>query len=607
MLVPALAPMKVCPSCRSEFGGGEVFCPVDGTRLTTRSQMDLVRRSEADDPLIGVTLAGRYEVTRRIGEGGMGIVYEARHVIIEKRVALKVLREDVSGRSDVVERFRQEARSASLIGHENIVDISDFGVTPSGQNFFVMEMLDGEDLANVLARDCTVSVSRAVDIVLQCCRALGAAHSKGIVHRDMKPENIFLTRRDGADDFVKIVDFGIAKMSDIDIAGDPSRKLTKTGMIFGTPEYMSPEQASGKKLDHRVDVYAMGIILYELLTGRVPFVGDTFMGILTQHLFENPPPMRSINQGCQADKALETIVAKALSKDPDARYQTMNELAEALADLELGSEEMTGVGLRARRSATKARRLANTMGAEGSTQVAYDAIGGLGRGSSQKKRRMLVLLGAGVLVAVFGISLSFFVDSTLEEKTQPGRASTAQVSRGQKSPTATGEESHEGTKPESNADSDAETDALGDANAALDSGDQGAASTALEQVALVDVRVTTQPEGALIIAGELGEVCNSAPCSFQAPAGEAIVIEAKLGRAQAKRSIVPADGGSDVLLELKVPSQRRRVAARGASRSSAKTSEPEEAEARSNESSDRSRRSGGRRRGSDLKVPEIFR
>ncbi|MGB0681039.1 MAG: serine/threonine protein kinase, partial [Polyangiales bacterium] len=239
----------------------------------------------AADPLLGSTLAGRYEVVRRIGEGGMGFVYEGRHAIIEKPVAIKVLRDDVSGKPDVVERFRQEAKSASRIGHENIIDISDFGVTPSGQNFFVMELLNGEDLANVLARETTIETGRAVRIVLQCCLALGAAHSKGIVHRDMKPENIFLIHRNGRADFVKIVDFGIAKMTDLEsVGGAGARKLTKTGMIFGTPEYMAPEQAAGKPLDHRVDVYALGVILYEMLCGRVPFVGETFMGILTQHL-----------------------------------------------------------------------------------------------------------------------------------------------------------------------------------------------------------------------------------------------------------------------------------------------------------------------------------
>ncbi len=260
MRATASAPTKICPTCKAEYGGGEVFCPVDATRLQSASVADTAT-AFPEDPLVGETLGGRYKILGRVGEGGMGIVYEAEHVIIEKRVALKVLRDDFSQKQDVVERFRQEAKSASRIGHEHIVEIYDFGETPSGQSYFVMEYLEGEDLANVLAREGTVSADRAVRIAVQCCKALGAAHAKGIVHRDMKPENIFLVHRDDEPDFVKIVDFGIAKMSDLD-AGGEGRKLTKTGMIFGTPEYMSPEQAQGKPPDHRVDIYAMGVILY---------------------------------------------------------------------------------------------------------------------------------------------------------------------------------------------------------------------------------------------------------------------------------------------------------------------------------------------------------
>jgi serine/threonine-protein kinase len=213
---------KICPVCKNEFKGGEVFCPNDGGRLTSSSQMSIAdAKSDPGDPLIGGEV-DRYRILRRIGEGGMGIVYEAEHVVIEKKVALKVLRDDFSNRPEVVERFKQEAKAASRIGNQHIVDISDFGVTPSGASYFVMEMLDGDDLANELSREGTLAITRAADIIAQCCRALSAAHAKGIVHRDMKPENIFLTRRDGREDFVKIVDFGIAKMSDIETTGAPA-------------------------------------------------------------------------------------------------------------------------------------------------------------------------------------------------------------------------------------------------------------------------------------------------------------------------------------------------------------------------------------------------
>jgi len=328
---PVNPTMTACPQCGLAYEGGEVFCPNDGARLVLQEAQASSSPPSRPyvDPLIGQTLAGRYRILRKIGEGGMGIVYEAEHVLIEKRVGLKVLREDFSSRPDVVERFRQEAKSASKIGHEHIIDISDFGETPQGASYFVMELLTGRDLAEELEKNGTLSPRRTVNLMLQCARALEAAHQKGIVHRDMKPENIFLVER-GGEDFVKIVDFGIAKMSEIETAGQPGRKLTKTGMIFGTPEYMSPEQAGGKKLDHRVDIYAMGIIMYELLTGRVPFMGDTFMGILTKHMFETPLPILQMNPNAQVSPELDRIVFKALSKHPETRYQSMAELAQDL-------------------------------------------------------------------------------------------------------------------------------------------------------------------------------------------------------------------------------------------------------------------------------------
>ncbi len=326
------ATTTVCPLCGLVYEGGEVFCPNDGGRLAAHEPVLSYSQPPRAyvDPLLGQVLSGRYRILRKIGEGGMGIVYEAEHIVIEKRVGLKVLREDFSNRQDVVERFRQEAKSASKIGHEHIIDISDFGETPQGASFFVMELLHGRDLAQELEKLGTLSARRTVSLMLQCARALEAAHNKGIVHRDMKPENIFLVER-GGEDFVKIVDFGIAKMSDIETPGKPGRKLTKTGMIFGTPEYMSPEQAAGKKLDHRVDIYAMGIILYELLTGRVPFMGDTFMGILTQHMFEVAPPLAMMNPNVRVEPELERLVFKALSKNPNDRFQSMGELAAELS------------------------------------------------------------------------------------------------------------------------------------------------------------------------------------------------------------------------------------------------------------------------------------
>jgi serine/threonine-protein kinase len=283
--------------------------------------------------LSGRTIAGRYRLQRKLGEGGMGVVYAALDDRIDKQIAIKVLREEFVRRQDVVARFTQEARSAGRIKHENVLDVTDYGRTEDNGFYIAMELLVGTDLAEVLTRDRTVVPERGIDIAIQICRALAAAHREGVVHRDLKPENVFLVRSDDEREVVKIVDFGIAQLKD---GAEGGRKLTRTGMIFGTPEYMSPEQAAGKPIDLRVDVYATGVILYEMFTGRVPFFGDTFMGVLTQHMFEAVPPLRQVNPECAANEDLESVILKALSKDPAQRYATMNELAEDLQRVRSG-------------------------------------------------------------------------------------------------------------------------------------------------------------------------------------------------------------------------------------------------------------------------------
>jgi eukaryotic-like serine/threonine-protein kinase len=286
------------------------------------------------DPLLGATVAGRYKVIKLLGEGGMGQVYLAEHSAIEKRIALKVLRAEYAHKGEIVTRFQQEAISASRIKHPNVLDVFDFGQLENGCFYLAMEFLDGNDLADELQRSRVLTAPRALPIAMQICRALAAAHAKGVVHRDMKPENVFLQRTADGEEIVKIVDFGIAQLkpSNEEAAKVSShRRLTRTGMIFGTPEYMAPEQASGKHADLRCDIYAVGIILYELFTGAVPFTGETFLGVLTKHLNEMPPAMRAVYPDLQISPELEGVVQRALAKDPTHRFQTMTELAQALA------------------------------------------------------------------------------------------------------------------------------------------------------------------------------------------------------------------------------------------------------------------------------------
>jgi serine/threonine-protein kinase len=289
------------------------------------------------DEFVGMVFDGRYRVESRIGRGGMGVVYAARHVMIDKPVAIKVLRREYSSDPSQVERFIREARAASRIGHPNIVDVTDFGTLPNGQVFFVMEFLPGLTLAHELRAQGALPPWRCLAIAMQVGRALAAAHAKGIVHRDLKPGNIFIVNPStdpGLDaasghqvDVIKLLDFGIAKIT----WDQTARRLTKVGSIFGTPQYMSPEQAAGKDADHRGDIYALGCIIYEILTGEVPFVADTFMGTLTKQLFDRPVPPRELRPDLRIDPAFEQVILRALEKNPDDRFQSTAEMIEALS------------------------------------------------------------------------------------------------------------------------------------------------------------------------------------------------------------------------------------------------------------------------------------
>ena len=286
--------------------------------------------------LSGTLLLDRYLLVRKLGEGGMGTVYLAEHVTIKKRCAIKILNPEYAHKEDLVNRFLQEARAASMIAHENVVEITDFGAAPNGSVFFVMEMLNGEDLGETIKREAPLPWSRVAPMALQICRALAAAHANGIVHRDMKPENCFRIERHHNPDFIKVLDFGIAKVTSEDPDGTGSR-LTSTGMIFGTPTYMSPEQAQGQRVDHRSDIYAVGVILYELITGRPPFYADNFMGILTKHMFDAPHAPSEVAPMAGISPEVEALVLKALQKDRELRYQSMTEFIAAIQAIGTGA------------------------------------------------------------------------------------------------------------------------------------------------------------------------------------------------------------------------------------------------------------------------------
>jgi serine/threonine-protein kinase len=284
--------------------------------------------------VIGTLVGGRYRIRRLCGEGGMGRVYEAEHIEIGKRVALKILHPAYSQTPDLVERLKREARAASKISHPNVVDVTDSGTTPDGSFFFVMEYIEGIELGELIFREKRLEVPRALVITAQVCRALHAAHQVNVIHRDLKPENVLILSRDGQRDFIKVLDFGIAKSGDTEDSNNqsrPSRRLTHPGMTMGTPEYMAPEQATGHPADPRSDVYAVGGILYEMLSGRPPYEGANFMDILNKKANQLPPPLSNVRADVPAE--LEALITRTLAKVPGARPQTMEELEREIQQI----------------------------------------------------------------------------------------------------------------------------------------------------------------------------------------------------------------------------------------------------------------------------------
>ncbi|HEX5098329.1 MAG TPA: serine/threonine-protein kinase [Polyangiaceae bacterium] len=329
------------------------------------------------DPYVGSIIDGRYRVETVLGEGGMGIVYRCTHTIIGKKLALKVLRADLARDGEVTERFLNEAKAASAIGNPHIIDISDFGQFPDGSTYFVMEYLTGRALNGTGADGERMAMDRVLKIARQLGEGLAAAHASGIVHRDLKPDNIFLIQRGADKEFVKILDFGIAKVS------TSEGKLTRAGAVFGTPHYMSPEQAAGTSVDARGDIYSLGVILYELVSGKVPFDSDNFMGVLTQHMYKAPTLLAEVTPNAELlPPGLEAIVMKCLAKRPEQRYQSMDEF---VADID---KVTAGIKPAAARVPREALTEPGSYYEDGTPSGA--------RG----KTRGLAWLGAGVVVAL---------------------------------------------------------------------------------------------------------------------------------------------------------------------------------------------------------------
>jgi len=281
----------------------------------------------AEDSLVGFVLADKYRVVRQIGRGGMGVVYEAEHVTLGKRVAIKLMLEKYAQDGEATARFHREARAASRIGNPHIIDVIDTGTAADGRAFVVMELLNGMPLSQVIEMSGSIPPWRAIQIMRQVLRAVGAAHAKGIIHRDLKPDNIFIINDGDQHDFAKLLDFGISKVVDAD-EQVAFTKLTTTGVVMGTPLYMAPEQAMGHPIERFADIYACGVILYEMLAGRPPFEGATYAVLVAKLLTQAPPMLSDLRPGLPG--ALVSAVHRALEKEPKDRFQTAEQFLLAL-------------------------------------------------------------------------------------------------------------------------------------------------------------------------------------------------------------------------------------------------------------------------------------
>jgi serine/threonine-protein kinase len=316
--------MKVCPLCGKEYSDTSTLCTLDAEVLQS-----------LEDPLVGQTLAEKYLIEELIKRGGMGAVYRGKHVMMDKTVALKVLRPALAGDDAVVARFSREAKAASRISHPHAVSVTDFGESENGVVFLVMEYLDGRTLKDIIRSEGPLPLDRIVEIIRQVSGALDAAHQQGVVHRDLKSDNIMLSQTNGGD-WAKVLDFGIAKIQQPEGARD--NDITAANLVIGTPQYMSPEQCSQSgPIDARSDVYSLGVIVFEMLSGRVPFTGESPTVIMMKQVQDEPPSIRELRPDLPA--GMDSLIKKALAKQPIDRFQTAGELYEALSTAAAGASD----------------------------------------------------------------------------------------------------------------------------------------------------------------------------------------------------------------------------------------------------------------------------
>ena len=382
-----MSALKTCPQCGSEYELDVMFCPRDGSTL----------RAPAGSSLVGTIVADRYHILRKLGEGGMGQVYLAEHVKMGRKSAIKVMNPGMSTDTDAIGRFNREAANASRISQNNVAAIYDFGETPDGLIYLAMEYVDGEPLTALMEREGVLAPARAADITRQVAEALDAAHDMGIVHRDLKPDNIMLARQRDGSDLVKVVDFGIAKAQ-----GGDGQKVTKTGLVVGTPEYMSPEQLAGDALDGRSDTYTLGLVAFHLLTGKLPFPSDTIQESMIMRLTDRPRTLAEMRPDASWPQPVQDAFDRVLQRKAEDRYQRSSQFAMALSAAVRGMQG-AGAGVGAGATAALAQPLGGTVPP---TRVRDGAGGGA---APARKKSALVPVGAGAGVLVAAAAVWFFL------------------------------------------------------------------------------------------------------------------------------------------------------------------------------------------------------
>jgi serine/threonine-protein kinase len=381
--------VKICPVCSRQYPDDIRFCQDDGTTL---------RAAAPATSLVGQVVADRYHVIKKLGEGGMGQVYLAEHVKMGRRSAIKVMSPSMVHDPDAVARFNREAANASRITHPNVCAVYDFGETPDGLIYLAMEFVEGEPLTAIIEREGALPIARATAIFKQTADALQAAHDLGIVHRDLKPDNIMVARtRDGAD-LVKVVDFGIAKAVGGDEAG---QKVTKTGLVVGTPEFMSPEQLSGDKVDGRTDLYSLALVYFRMLTGELPFKADSVQETMVKRLTDDPAKLADTRPDLSFPDGLQQVLDAALARTPGERYQTVAKFADdvvAVAGLARGTR---GVAPATRVDIEGKTQLLDSR--ETKAQAAKRAPGRTQQQATPKQRSLMpIIVGAVVVLGIGG-------------------------------------------------------------------------------------------------------------------------------------------------------------------------------------------------------------